>query len=78
MVNLEFLSYKELEDKIHKDLERILAYPAIYPLESGDEYLSSVYGYRKDPFSNKYKFHEGHDYSARTGTSVIATANGRV
>ena len=78
LVNLELLSYKELADKIKKDLDKILAYPAIYPVEKANKHFSSKFGYRRDPFSHKYKFHDGHDYSCNIGTSVYTTANGRV
>ena len=71
-------SYIELTEKVQGNLDEILAYPAIHPVEAGNEYLSSNFGYRRDPFSNKYKFHDGHDYSARIGTPVYTTANGRV
>ena len=78
LINLELLSYKELAEKIKANLDEILAYPAIYPVETGKDRLSSQFGYRRDPFSNKFKFHDGHDYSAHIGTSVHSTANGRV
>lgn len=78
LVNLESLSYSELLTKTEKDKDKILAYPATYPVTDEKAKLSSRFGYRRDPFSRKYKFHEGDDYSARTGTSVYATANGRI
>ena len=78
LINLELLSYKELAEKVEKDLDKILTYPAIYPVETGNEHFSSKFGYRRDPFSHKYKFHDGHDYSCNIGTSVYTTANGRV
>ena len=78
LINLEQLSYIEITDKVVSDKDKILAYPAIHPVELGDKRLSSNYGYRRDPFSQKFKFHDGHDYSARIGTDVHSTANGRV
>ena len=78
LINLEILSYKELTEKVKADKEKILAHPAIYPMDIGAKRLSSQFGYRRDPFSQKYKFHDGHDYSARIGTPVYTTANGRV
>jgi len=78
LINLELLSYKELANKVEKDIDKILAYPAIHPVEMGIDHFSSKFGYRLDPFSNKYKFHDGHDYSCRTGTPVYTTAHGRV
>ena len=69
---------KELTEKAKADKEKILAHPAIYPMDIGAKRLSSQFGYRRDPFSQKYKFHDGHDYSAQIGTPVYSTANGRV
>ena len=67
-----------MNDKIVQDQEKILARPAIYPVLNGQLHLSSNFGYRRDPFSRKYKFHDGHDFSAPIGTNVYSTANGRV
>ena len=78
LINLELLSYKELAVKVEKNKDKILRYPAIHPVETGRDHLSSKFGYRRDPFSQKYKFHDGHDYSCRIGTPVYTTAHGRV
>jgi len=78
LIKLETLSYNEVENKVEQDKEKILAYPAIYPVLNGTLYLSSDFGYRRDPFSRKYKFHDGHDFSTSIGTNVYCTANGRV
>ena len=78
LINLELLSYKELAGKVKTNLDEILAFPAIFPVKRGSDMLSSNFGYRRDPFSKKYKFHDGHDYSARIGTAVYSTANGRI
>jgi len=78
LTKLALLSYNELENTIKQDQEKILAYPAIYPVLDGALHLSSNFGYRRDPFSRKYKFHDGHDFSTLIGTDVYSTANGRV
>jgi len=67
-----------LRSTINTNKEQILSYPAIYPIKDGKLHLSSNYGYRSDPFSRKYKFHDGHDFSVPTGTDVYSSANGRV
>ena len=77
-IKLELLSYNELKNEIEKNKEKILAHPAIYPVLNGTLHLSSVFGYRRDPFSRKYKFHDGHDFSTSIGADVYSTANGRV
>lgn len=53
--------------------------PELHPL--GDyKYLrtTSTYGMRKDPVTKEDKMHKGVDFSAKTGTPVIATASGAV
>ena len=44
----------------------------------GTSWLSSGYGYRKDPFTGRRSFHAGYDYAAKRGTPVIAGADGIV
>jgi len=78
LIKLELLSYNELKNTIEQNKKKILAKPAIYPVLNGTLYLSSNFGYRRDPFSRKYKFHDGHDFSTPIGTNVYSTANGRV
>ena len=78
LIKLELLSYNELKNKIEQDKEKILAHPAIYPVLNGTLHLSSYFGYRRDPFSQKFKFHDGHDFSTKIGTDVYSTANGLV
>ncbi len=77
-LNLEHISYSEIENVLNDNLEYFLHYPAIYPVKLDKLNLSSRYGYRIDPFSKRKKFHDGDDFSADIGTDVIATANGTV
>ena len=77
-LNLEHVSYSEIENALNDNLEYFLHYPAIYPVKLDKLNLSSRYGYRIDPFSKRKKFHDGDDFSADIGTDVIATANGTV
>ncbi|NLM37743.1 MAG: peptidoglycan DD-metalloendopeptidase family protein [Firmicutes bacterium] len=52
--------------------------PTIYPLMQKG-YISSYYGYRRDPVTGVIgAFHEGIDIAVRTGTPVRATADGTV
>jgi len=78
LMRLELLSYSEIESIINKEKDKILSYPAIFPVDRGAQRLSSNFGYRRDPFSGKNTFHGGHDFSAPIGTDVYASANGRV
>ena len=47
----------------------------IWPLKAE---ISSSFGWRKDPFTGKKKFHEGIDIAAKEGTDVKAAMAGRV
>ena len=49
--------------------------PTLWPLEGR---ITDEYGYRKDPFNGKRKFHTGLDIAADTGTPVKAAASGTV
>jgi murein DD-endopeptidase MepM/ murein hydrolase activator NlpD len=49
--------------------------PAIHPV---DGWLTSGFGYRVSPFTNRKEFHKGVDISAKKGTPIVATANGTV
>jgi len=77
-INLEKISYKEIEKKLNEKLTYYLHYPAIYPVFLEDARRSSRYGYRSDPFTKKRRFHEGDDFSGKIGVPIIATANGVV
>ncbi|MBF2735952.1 MAG: M23 family metallopeptidase [Betaproteobacteria bacterium AqS2] len=51
--------------------------PMRRPIE-GRYWFTSGYGTRNDPFTGKKAFHAGYDFAARTGTSVLAAADGIV
>lgn len=53
----------------------------IWPLQYGDVYISSPYGYRNSPLTGSYSLHGGVDTCCRSGTmnkNVVATAGGTV
>ncbi|MBC2714254.1 MAG: M23 family metallopeptidase [Desulfobacteraceae bacterium] len=50
--------------------------PSMRPVEGG--WISSKFGFRKSPFSDKHEFHSGVDIAAHKGTPVVATANGTI
>lgn len=52
------------------------AVPAGRPVASG--WLSSYYGYRKDPFTGRKAWHQGVDFAGKAGDEVIAVATGVV
>jgi len=77
-INLEKLSYKQIESVLDEKLDYYLHYPAIYPVSLKEARRTSRYGYRRDPFTQSRRFHEGDDFSGPIGVDVFATANGRV
>lgn len=66
---------KELFNYLKKKSIRLSCTPSIMPAEG---WISSPFGYRRDPFTGKRRFHEGLDISNRAGTPVIAPADGIV
>ena len=59
-----------------QDRRSILAYtPSVWPVRG---WVTSGFGYRKSPFTGKRQFHAGLDISTRSGTPVIAPADGVV
>jgi len=50
--------------------------PSIRPVDTG--WLSSRFGFRKDPFTGKQTFHRGLDFSLPVGTPVRVTGDGVV
>ncbi len=49
--------------------------PSIWPAQG---WISSPFGWRRDPFTGKRRFHEGLDITNRVGTPVVAPADGIV
>lgn len=52
--------------------------PVLRPVPLSVARISSPYGYRKDPFTGKGKFHTGIDYACSLATTVVASASGKV
>jgi murein DD-endopeptidase MepM/ murein hydrolase activator NlpD len=50
--------------------------PSGKPVSQG--YVSSSYGYRRDPFNGRSRLHKGVDFAAKTGTEVYSVAAGVV
>jgi murein DD-endopeptidase MepM/ murein hydrolase activator NlpD len=66
--------------KLAKEKNSLLsAIPAIQPVRNENlKQVASGFGYRNDPFTKVRKFHEGMDFSAKTGTPIFATGDGVV
>lgn len=59
-----------------RDRSVLLAHtPSIWPVKG---WLSSSFGYRRSPFTNRREFHAGIDIVAREGTPIFAPADGVV
>ncbi len=58
-------------------LDIALVIPLARPVH-GSHHLTSSFGLRRDPFTQRLARHEGLDFAATTGTPVYATAAGKV
>ncbi len=67
----------ELRTNWEKQLDWLQTLPTGLPVR-GDYRISSGFGIRNDPFTGGLAMHEGLDFTASTGTQVIATAKGTV
>ena len=66
--------------KLAKEKSKLLAaIPAIQPVKNENlKAMASGFGYRSDPFTKARKFHEGMDFTAKSGTPIYATGDGTV
>ena len=73
---------EELESllKSLEDQQNLLAStPAIRPLSgNAKSWVTSRFGYRKSPFTDRRELHKGLDIASRKGTHIMATADGVV
>ena len=68
-------AYKDLL-RVFRDRSVLLAHtPSVWPVKG---WLSSSFGYRRSPFTNRREFHAGIDIVAREGTPIYAPADGVV
>ncbi len=63
------------EPRAAQGLDRHAVWPVALTV---DQYISSGYGIRKDPFHGRPAFHGGIDIAVKQGTPVLATADGTV
>jgi len=69
----------ELLEKVHEKSEQLKTRPAIQPIENKDlTYTAAGFGSKTHPFYRTKRFHEGIDFTAPVGTSVMATGDGEV
>ena len=78
-ISVHSKSLDDIKDNALRKEELLKAIPAIQPIKNEDlRRMASGYGYRTDPFTKVRKFHDGMDFSARTGTPIYATGDGKV
>ena len=68
-------SLSELEKLLQSKKEMLAHTPSIWPIMG---WVTSVFGFRTDPFTGLSQMHEGIDISNRVGTPVVASADGIV
>ena len=68
-------SLEELLDSLRDRANLIACTPSIRPTAG---WISSSFGYRESPFSNRREFHKGLDIAGREGTEIYSTADGVV
>jgi len=79
MLAIQLIKLQETSDFFKSNKNPILYYPTISPIKTKDFInLSSPFGWRNHPTEKKILFHEGVDISARVGTPIYSTAQGRV
>ena len=67
------VGFESLLQYLDKQKALLASTPAVTPARG---WVTSRFGYRKSPFTGLKEFHKGLDIAAKTGTPVIATADG--
>jgi len=68
-------SLTEIEHAIGTQADRLARIPSIWPVQG---WVTSRFGYRRDPFTGRRKMHDGIDIVAPYGTRIVAAADGKV
>lgn len=75
-IEIQKASFEEIHAQVTENVEILDHTPTLRPVDGG--YVSSSFGLRRDPFTKRMAVHHGVDISQAAGTSVMATAAGRV
>lgn len=68
-------SLGELEEVVREKIDLFASTPNIFPVQG---WISSGYGWRRNPFTGKKEFHQAIDIVAPWGTEIKAAARGKV
>jgi len=72
-------SYDEIIELAKNKADMLAALPAIQPVSNKNlSRMASGYGYRIHPIYKTRKLHTGMDFSAKTGTPIYATGDGKI
>ena len=78
-LSIQSISYDELIVKVKNKEQMAVCRPAIQPISNKElKHAASGYGMRLHPIWKVYKFHEGLDFAAPTGSDIYATGDGKV
>ena len=68
-------SFVELQEFLEDKKSLLASTPSIWPVRG---WITSAFGKRTSPFTGTWKMHEGLDIATRSGTPIVAPADGRV
>ena len=71
-------SFRQIEQQVRDSQEGWKHLPTVSPVPWDRTWVSSGFGYRSDPFTGRSGFHAGTDFAGRTGTPILAPADGEV
>ena len=78
-VAYQVTSYVEITNMVKNKEKLLKAIPAIQPVSNKNlNRIGGSFGYRVDPVYKDFRFHQGLDFTAPSGTPIYATADGTV
>jgi murein DD-endopeptidase MepM/ murein hydrolase activator NlpD len=69
------VGFEDLFNSLGDKLSILASTPSIHPARGR---VTSKFGYRKSPFTGRRNFHRGYDIANRSGTPIVATADGKI
>lgn len=77
-IELRGESLRQMLRVMDEQRERIARKPSTWPSNDPHRWISSRFGYRKDPFTRQLRRHSGVDIGASYGTEIYSTARGTI